>query len=742
MKQPALLFLATLCLPAVLTADDWANWRGPAQNGLSRETNLVNDWTLDGKNILWMDETGGRATPIILNDRIYLDCRTPDDFNDPVEKIHAREQVICWDAKTGKVLWNDKFNVFQTDIPAPRVGWASMGGDPETGYVYAHTVAGLLICYDADGNRMWEHSMVEEYGEILGYGGRIQTPIIDEDRLIISFLAANWGDTKGPAPLHYYYAFDKKSGELLWVTAPGEAPEGTNYSMPIVAELGGQRVLVGGNGDGGIYAINARTGTKLWGFKMSAAAINATPVVMGDMVFTSHGADNIDGDEFGSVRCFDGNKAITDPENAVVWRKDGIKADYASLIVHDGVVYVMTDVGELYALDAKTGDEYWRQNCGTVGKGSPVWADGKIYLTEVNGNVWILKPSREKCEVLSHVHLPAIKGTGDDEIYASVAVSNGRVVVVSRDRTICLSNGEQPGVAEIETPVLDEEPAADGAKIASIQLRPYEMILPAGESVEYEVHCFDDHGRFIKKMPATLSADPGLQDLKIDGATVTAPKLDRDIAGNLSVSVGDLTAKARVRVFNGNRDWAWDFEGLKGVAVPPTWVRAHIKTKPTSVDGNTVMLLGGIGNSKGRPGHTVFIGSPDMKDYTIQADVRMQKRGRQLPNIGITANRYTFMIKGNYRKVQMQSWQPHLRMAADASFNAEADTWYTMKFKVKVVDGEANLFGKIWKTGEAEPDAWTLETTDPHANESGSPGLYVYATTDCMFDNVKVMFDE
>ena len=92
------------------SAQDWANWRGPEQSGISRETNLVEDWSLEPrKNVDWVANTGGRATPIILNGRVYLNCRTPEDVNDPDTKVHAREQVVCWDLETGKELWRDKF---------------------------------------------------------------------------------------------------------------------------------------------------------------------------------------------------------------------------------------------------------------------------------------------------------------------------------------------------------------------------------------------------------------------------------------------------------------------------------------------------------------------------------------------------------------------------------------------------------------------------------------------------------
>ena len=363
-------------------AQDWTQWRGPEQNGISRETNLVEGWSLEPReNVAWVSDVGGRATPIVLNGKVYLNSRTHHDVNDPEEKIHAREHVICWDLKSGEELWRDEFNVFQTDIPAPRVGWASMVGDPETGNVFVHSVSGILRCYSGDGKLLWEISLAERYGKISGYGGRTQTPIIDEDRLIVSFMATNWGATKGPAPLHYYYAFDKSTGDLQWVSAPGGSPKDTNYSVPVVAVIKGQRQLIGGNCDGHVYSINARTGKPIWSFKMSQRGLNTSPVVDGNYVYMSHGEDNIDNTEFGRVQCIDATGTGDVTETHGVWRKDGLKAGYTALLVKDSILYVVADLGNMYAYDSKTGDELWVHDLGTVGKGSPIWADEKIYAT-------------------------------------------------------------------------------------------------------------------------------------------------------------------------------------------------------------------------------------------------------------------------------------------------------------------------------------------------------------------------
>ncbi len=733
----SIIFAGTLATTSV-TAQDWSNWRGPEQSGVSRDTNLVDSWSFEPKkNVAWVAETGGRATPIIQNGRVFLNCRTADDVVDPKTKINAREQVVCWDLKSGKELWRDQFNVFQTDIPAPRVGWASMCGDPETGYVYAHSVSGILRCYTPDGKTVWEISLAERYGKISGYGGRTQTPIIDEDRLIVSFMATNWGATKGPAPLHYYYAFDKKTGDLQWVSAPGGKPKDTNYSAPVVSVIEGTRQLIGGNCDGGVYSINARTGEKLWGFRMSLRGLNTTAAVAGKYVLMSHGEDNIDNTEFGRVQCIDATGTGDVTETHGVWRKDGLKAGYTALIANEGILYVVADLGNLHAYDVKTGEELWVFDLGTVGKGSPIFADGKIYATEVNGNMWILKPSRDGCEKISHVNINAKEGSGKDEIYASPATAEGRVILVTRDRTICIfDESKKPVVGELQ-PMASETEATD--QIASIQLRPYETIVKAGETVEYTVHAFDANGRFIKKMPAgELSPSESLAGFTAADGKLTAPTTEKHFAGTVTTTVDGQTATARLRMFNPAKKWSWDFTGLSKVSVPPTWMRAFIKVKPIDLEGDTVMMVSGGSKLKSRPSHQIGLGHEDMKDYTIQSDVMMPEQSRRLASVGLSCNRYNFIIKANNSKMELLSWGPHKRMGVEKKFVAEPDVWYTIKMKVDTTDTEATVYGKVWKRGQEEPTEWSITQTDPHPNQSGSPGLYYYALADCYFDNVIV----
>src|SRR5947199_3286389 len=61
-------------------AENWPQWRGPTDDGISKETNLPAEWG-ESKNILWKLKLPGQsgATPAIWNDRIFLTSQEGDD---------------------------------------------------------------------------------------------------------------------------------------------------------------------------------------------------------------------------------------------------------------------------------------------------------------------------------------------------------------------------------------------------------------------------------------------------------------------------------------------------------------------------------------------------------------------------------------------------------------------------------------------------------------------------------------
>jgi hypothetical protein len=318
-----------------------------------------------------------------------------------------------------------------------------------------------------------------------------------------------------------------------------------------------------------------------------------------------------------------------------------------------------------------------------------------------------------------------------DEIYASPAIADGRVYLVTRDRTICIGDPDQPTSSDPIPPLADEKPAED--EVALIQLVPFETVVTGGGTVEYELRAFDRNGRFLKSLEPELEPQDNLSSATAEGNKLVFAETQLEQAGHVIARHGDLQARARVRVFP-KLPWSWDFEGYAAKQSPATWVFGR-KIGAGEIDGTTAMMNA---PGPGKPSIYVWMGPPEMQGYTVQADVLMKEERRRLASVGVTVQRYNLILKGNNQKLAIQSWPPHLRMAKEVRFRSDPDVWYTMKMCVDIQDGEARVLGKVWPRDEAEPDDWSIEAIDPHPNQQGSPGLYIYSLAPSAFDNVIV----
>jgi len=133
-----------------------------------------------------------------------------------------------------------------------------------------------------------------------------------------------------------FVAFDKKTGKVVWWASTGFAPKDTYYSTPVVANIGGQRLLISGGGDGGVHAFKVRTGERVWSYIFGTSAVNCSPVVDGNLVYVGHGEENEGINQQGRVICVDGSQVDAKKEPKLVWKVDGLKAKFASPVIHEG----------------------------------------------------------------------------------------------------------------------------------------------------------------------------------------------------------------------------------------------------------------------------------------------------------------------------------------------------------------------------------------------------------------------
>lgn len=329
---------------------DWPNWRGPEQNRVSRETGLIDKWNPETKeNVLWFcPEAAGISSPIVMNGKVYTQVRYKPDTKE------EQEEVLCLDANTGKPLWENRWNVYLSDVPAERIGWSSVVGDPKTGRIFALGVNGYFSCIDGEtGKTIWSKSLGEEFGMISPYGGRTHPPTLFDDLVIVNAVMVGWGDTAVPA--QRILAMDKNTGEPRWFTHTNPKPEDTDYSTPTFTILDGRAEMIVGSADGQVWSFEPRTGKDLWHFRLSPRGLNLSPNMVGDKVYIAQGEENLDRKSAGSLVCFKAGGTGDTTEKNEVWRVSKVLASKSSPLVVDGRVYCADDSGNLYIADAETG---------------------------------------------------------------------------------------------------------------------------------------------------------------------------------------------------------------------------------------------------------------------------------------------------------------------------------------------------------------------------------------------------
>jgi outer membrane protein assembly factor BamB len=706
---------------------DWPELRGPQRNGISTETGLPEKWALNGENFLWRAPYGGRSTPIVMGDHVYVQ-------NPSGRGAELQERVMCLDANTGKVLWEYKFNIFQSDVPPHRVGWASPAADPETGNVYALAGNAAVIALSKDGKLLWQRSVGEEFSAFTTHGGRTASPLVDGNLVIVSAAISNWGALS--ARQHRFVGLDKRTGDIVYVASPGGRPYDTNYSPPLIAAINGQRLLISGSGDGAVHAFKPQTGEKVWSYVAAKRAINTGVVVSGANVIVSHGDENLDTSTMGLLAMIDGS--ATGDIKTTKWNVKGTEFGFSSPVIDGQRLYQVDNAAVLHAYELETGKLLFEHQIGNSQRAPLVLADNKLYVGTEGGSFFTLRLRPDKVEVVNEVQLPistnsvgGSEGT-PEQITSGVAISRGRVFFVSSDAVYAIG----PKTPKPPTGfAVDEPPAKGEGAPAYVQVAPTELTLQPGQTAKLRARLFDSKGRFLREEKATWS----LQNLKgtvTDGAFVAgADPLDQ--AGTIKATVGELSGEARARIVR-PLPLTDDFESYTDAAVPAGWINAVAgKFSIATVDGQKVLQKAADNTLFKRM--RMFMGAADWSNYTIEADVRTPTRRRQQGDIGLTAQRYSLVLYGNSQRLKIEAWEPETTRTVTVPFAWKPDVWYHLKLRVENQANNTTLVrGKAWAKGEPEPSAWTIEKSDPIGNRQGYPGVFMDVEFGAQLDNLKI----
>ncbi len=741
----------------------WLEWRGPEQSGISRETGLPDE--VDPAHPLWTADFPGSSTAVVANGHVYI-------IGYVGEGADLQEGIACFDAETGKELWRHLYNDYLSDIIYQRYATSSAAVDPETGNVYMQGTQGTLAAFTPDGKELWTIPMMELYGRLTFPNGRTASPVIDQDLVITRGITANWG-ANGPAG-DRVYAFDKRTGELVWASGDGQRPMDSCFARPYLTFLDGKRVFITSTGDGSIFCGNARTGDPLWVIPIAKAGINPSVLVHNnDKVIAIYGTPYEPGQlialKIPHVRPTNNLPVVVERSQVELWNNPLSTSASSPILVGDRI-YVVSEKGNLCSVDVNTGQIVWQMAIGIEQRNScPLYADGKLYVpmlddpktkaesgeTGTKGAFYIIRPGPDKGEILSHVAL-------DGNCQGTPTAYNGKVYMQTKKKLYCFGKkGNNPGAPK---PSAEAWPKPGPA--AQLQIIPSEVLLMAGESRSVRVRSLDANGfvvqenidpktvKFESYIPPTARVRAAMK-AKFQGEKIVADSDSVGSAGAFQATLGGLKGVMRGRVMPA-LPLKEDFEEFKlsetttntveqptPFAYPPLpWIGARFKFDVREKDGNKA-LVKTIDNRFFQRA-TMFIGPPDLSNYTIEADVMSEGSKRKMSEVGLICQRYMIVLKGNDQKLEVSSNFERLRVPAQnepSNFKWSPNIWYHLKARVDYQpDGSGIVRAKAWKKGEPEPDGWLMEVPHKTAHKQGAPGLFGFAPQDMRvyIDNVLV----
>ncbi len=414
---------------------NWPSFRGYEASGIAEGLNLPDQWDeKTGKNILWRTPIPGLAhsSPIVWGNRIFLTSAISSDpkatfkpglYGDgdaSPDRTPHRWVLYSIDRRTGRILWE---RVAHEGPPLEKrhikATYANSTPATDGRIVVAWFGSQGVHAYDLNGLSLWKVDLgpvnMGAYDIPTFEWGPASSPIIWNDLVIIQC------DTQTDS---FLIALDAATGRTVWKTEREELP---SWGTPTVVTTDIGPVLVT-NASNFIRGYDPRNGKELWRLGGSSKITAPTPIFADGVVVVASGRaperpifvvrPNVRGDITLA-------KEQTSSE-MIVWSRTGRGSYMPTPLAYKGILYVLANNGLFDAYNLKTGEEIYRQRLPLVGSGfsgSPVAADGKIYLSNEDGEILVIAAG----EKFSHISTNSM----GELLMATPALADGMMYVRS-----------------------------------------------------------------------------------------------------------------------------------------------------------------------------------------------------------------------------------------------------------------------------------------------------------------------
>ena len=423
-------------LKAAPVKGSWPSFRGPQASGVAEGQDLPDQWNgKTGENIIWHTKIPGLAhsSPVVWGNRVFVTSAISSDpkasfrpglYGDgdaSKDQTQHRWMVYALDKQSGKIVWERV--AYQGEPREKRhikATYANSTPATDGRIVVAWFGSQGLYTYDVKGRLLWKVDLgrldAGAYDIPTYEWGTASSPIIWKDLVILQC------DTQTDS---FIIAFNAKTGETVWKTDRDEIP---SWGSPTVVTTAKGEELVT-NASNFIRGYDPRTGKELWRLGRSSKITAPTPIFADDVLVVASGR----GPERPIFVLKTGSRGdLTLPEgkttsDSIIWSRTGRGSYMPTPLIYNGILYVLANNGTFDAYNLKTGEEVYRQRLPVVSgfSASPVAADGKIYLSNEDGEIIVVAAGQK----FSHI----ATNTMGELLMATPALSEGVMYVRSAE---------------------------------------------------------------------------------------------------------------------------------------------------------------------------------------------------------------------------------------------------------------------------------------------------------------------
>jgi len=390
-----------VCAGSVL-AQDWPQWRGANRDGKASGFTAPEKWPQQLAQ-KWKTTVGtGDSTPALVGDKLYVFSRQGDE-----------EVLSCLSAADGKEVWKDKYTAQAVSGPAARHPGPRSSPAVAEGKVVTLGVAGVVSCWDTTGKMLWRK---DPFPKVVPQFFTSTSPII-VDKMVVVHVG---GKGKGAI-----IAFDLANGDEKWRWGA----EGPDYGSSALMTVDGVKQIVTLT-EKSIVGIAVADGKLLWQrpFPIQGMAYNAaTPIIDGQtVIYTGKGR----GAKAVSVAKKGEGFEATD-----LWSNPDLAPQFTSPVLKDGLLFGLSDKGNLYCLDAKTGKTAWTDTAARDRQGFTSIVDGGSCLVALpsSSEMVVFKPDAKQYQEVAKIKV------SDTPIYAHPVLAGNRIFVKDQDSVAMLS---------------------------------------------------------------------------------------------------------------------------------------------------------------------------------------------------------------------------------------------------------------------------------------------------------------